>query len=76
MRWKCRIKNPIFWANTILSILTPILAYYGLSAEQLDTWGEVFSLFWKAIQNPYVVSLIAVSLWNNIFNPTTNGIKD
>lgn len=76
MRWKCRIKNPIFWANTILSILTPILAYYGLSAEQLDTWGEVFGLFWRAIQNPYVVSLIAVSLWNNIFNPTTNGIKD
>lgn len=76
MNWQSRFKNPIFWVNTLLAILTPIFAYYGLSAEQLTTWKSVFQLFINSVQNPYVVGLICVSLWNNIFNPTTKGFTD
>ena len=76
MNWKTRFKNPIFWVNTFLAIATPILAYFGMSEQDLTTWNSVFTLILDALKNPYVVGLVLVSLWNNIINPVTKGIKD
>lgn len=76
INWSVRAKNPIFWVNVLLSVATPILGYYGLTVESLTTWNSIFDVGYRAIQNPYVVGLIVVSLWNTIINPTTKGIKD
>lgn len=42
---KTKMKDPVFWVNTFLAFATPIYAYYNVSTAQLDTWGEVFRLF-------------------------------
>ena len=73
---KVRFKNPVFIAQFILAIFTPILAYAGLTAQDLTTWKALFDLIIGAISNPYVLSLVAVSVWNAINDPTTKGIGD
>ena len=76
INWVERIKNPIFWVNTILAIVMPIIAYYGMSAKDFTTWESIFKIILDALKNPYVLGLAFVSLWNNIINPVTKGIAD
>lgn len=76
MNWKIRIKNPVWWVQIILAILTPILAYAGLSAQDLTTWNTLGTLILNALKNPYVLSLVAVSVWNACNDPTSSGITD
>lgn len=76
MNFKVRFKNPVFIAHFVLAILTPILAYTGLTAQDITSWSLLGEILIGAIKNPYVLSLIAVSLWNALNDPTTAGIKD
>ena len=71
-----RVKNPVFWVQIVLSILTPVLAYAGLTAQDLTTWGKLGELIVKAVSNPYVLSLVVVSVWNTLNDPTTKGLGD
>lgn len=74
--WKVRVKNPLLLSQIALSIFAPILAYFGLTAEDLTTWESVFDLIINALSNPYVVFTIFISLWNAINNPTVKGLGD
>ena len=74
VNFKVRFKNPVFIAQFILAIFTPILAYAGLTAADLTTWKALGDLIIGAISNPYVLSLVAVSVWNCINDPTTPGL--
>ena len=76
MNFKVRFKNPVFIVQIILAILTPILAYAGLTYQDLTTWQKLGELLLGAISNPYVLGLIAVSVWNALNDPTTAGVKD
>lgn len=76
INWKVRFKNPVFWVQVLVSILVPILTYFGLEAKDLTTWNSLFDLLFKAVSNPYVVSMIAVSLFNAINDPVTKGLSD
>ena len=76
MNLKIRFKNPVFIVQIILAILTPILAYAGLTFQDLTTWKALGDLLLGAISNPYVLGLIAVSVWNALNDPTTSGVKD
>jgi phi LC3 family holin len=76
MNLKVRFKNPIFIAQLILAILTPILAYAGLTLQDLTSWGALAEILIGAIKNPYVLGLIAVSVWNALNDPTTAGFLD
>lgn len=76
MNLKVRFKNPVFIVQIILAILTPILAYAGLTYQDLTTWQKLGELLLDAISNPYVLGLIAVSVWNALNDPTTSGVKD
>lgn len=73
---KIRLKNPVFIAQIVLAVLTPILAYAGLTAQDLTTWGALGKLLLNAVFNPYVLSLVVVSVWNAINDPTTSGVAD
>ena len=76
MNFKVRFKNPIFIAQLILAILTPILAYAGLTVQDLTSWKMLGEILLEAIKNPYVLGLIAVSVWNALNDPTTAGVTD
>ena len=76
MNLKVRFKNPIFIAQFILAILTPILAYAGLTLQDLTTWNALGKLLIDALRNPYVLGLIVVSVWNALNDPTTAGVTD
>lgn len=76
MNLKVRFKNPVFWVQIILAVLTPILAYAGLTAKDLTTWPTLGNLLLGAISNPYVLGLVAVSVWNALTDPTTAGVTD
>lgn len=76
INWKVRFKNPTFWISVAIAIFTPILAYMGITAEDLTTWQSVAALFKEAVSNPYMLLLIAVSVYNAVIDPTTKGISD
>lgn len=76
INWKVRFKNPVFIAQLILSVLTPILAYAGLTIQDITTWGALGNLLVSALSNPYVLGLVIVSVWNAVNDPTTAGVSD
>ena len=76
MNLKVRFKNPVFIAQLILAILTPILAYAGLTVQDLTSWQALGEILLGAIRNPSVLGLIVVSVWNALNDPTTAGITD
>lgn len=73
---KVRFKNPMFYAQLILSVLTPILTYMGLTATDITTWAMLGDILLQAISNPYVLSLVLVSVYNALVDPTTKGFGD
>ena len=73
---KVRFRNPVFIAQLILAVLTPILAYAGLTMQDLTTWKALGELLLGAVKNPYVLSLVVVSVFNAFTDPTTAGVKD
>ena len=79
MNLKVRVKNPVFWVQIVLSILTPVLAYAGLTAQDLTTWSKVSRLPLCSIlstSQPSGASGKAVSVWNTLNDPTTKGLGD
>ena len=76
MNIKVRVKNLVFWVQILLSILTPILAYAGLTAQDLTTWAKLGEVLIMALSNPYVLGLVALSVGNALNDPTTKGITD
>lgn len=76
INWKVRIKNPQFIAQIVISIFVPILGYAGLTAQDLTSWAILLDLIIDAISNPYVLMIVAVSVYNAIQDPTTAGITD
>ena len=76
INWKIRFKNPVFYMQLILAVLTPVLAYMGLTVKDLTTWAAVGNVLVQAVSNPYVLALVLVSVWNAVNDPTTTGISD
>lgn len=78
INWKVRFnkENIMFITQVIVSVVVPILTYFGLQASDLTTWGAVWNTFVQAVSNPYVVIMALVSLFNAITDPTTKGIWD
>ena len=73
---KVRLNNPVFYVQLFLSVFTPILAYLGLNASDITTWSMFFDVIGQAVSNPYVLSLVAVSVYNSLVDPTTKGVGD
>ena len=78
INWKVRFnkENILFIAQVIISVVVPILTYFGLQASDLTTWEKVWETFIAAISNPYVVVMALMSLFNAITDPTTKGVGD
>ena len=76
INWKVRLKNPVFLVQIAAAVFVPILAYFGLSWEDMTTWSAVIELLKNAVQNPVVLLSAAVSVFNAVNDPTTAGICD
>lgn len=76
INWKLRFKNPLFVAQLGMSVLVPILAYAGLTVQDLTTWKSLGDLLLGALSNPYVLGLVSISVYNAILDPTTKGVND
>lgn len=76
MNFKVRFKNPVFIAQLILAILTPILVYANLTVQDITSWAILGNVLFGAIKNPYVLGMVAVSVWNALNDPTTAGLRD
>ena len=76
MNLKVRFRNPVFIAQIFLSVLMPVLTYSGLTVQDITTWQTLGNLLYNALGNPYVLGLIAVSVWNALTDPTTAGLGD
>ena len=76
INWKVRFKNPVWLAQIVLAIFAPIMAYAGLTAQDITTWGAVLDLLREAVTNPYVLGMVLVSVWNAVNDPTTKGVTD
>lgn len=76
INWKIRVKNVSFWVSVALAVFTPILAYMGLTAQDMTTWSALGNMLLNAIKNPYILLMVAVSVYNTIIDPTSTGITD
>ena len=76
LNWKIRVKNISFWISIAIAVITPILAYMGLTMQDITTWAALGDVLLVAVQNPYVLMLVAVSVYNAVIDPTTTGVTD
>lgn len=79
INWKTRIKHPYFWVGAISSILTPVLAYMGLTIQDVTTWPEIIDILKHMVSNPYmlIVALGSLLTFLGVTNdPTTSSIGD
>lgn len=76
INWKVRAKNPVFWFNVVIAILMPILAYMGISWQDVTSWAALGGILFGAIKNPVIVVAVIVSVVNVLNDPTTKGWGD
>ena len=76
INWRVRIKNPAFWVSIAIAIVTPILAYFGLTAQDMTSWGAIWDVIVQAVSNPYILLMVAVSVYNAVIDPTSTGVTD
>ena len=76
MNFKVRANNIAFWANVVMAVVAPVLAYFGLTLADLTTWAKVWEVTVQAVSNPYVLILAGVGIWNALIDPTTVGWGD
>lgn len=62
------------WKTPIVATVEQVLK--DLKLQDLTTWSKVGELIVGAVSNPYVLSLVAVSVWNTLNDPTTKGLGD
>lgn len=76
INWKIRFKNPMFYVQIGIAILTPILAYTGMVFADLTEWSTISALIQQAYSNPYLLGLVVASVFNSTIDPTVKGLKD
>lgn len=76
INWKVRLKNPSFWVSIVIAVFTPILAYMGITAQDITSWAALGDVLLQAVSNPYILIMVAVSVYNAVVDPTSTGVTD
>lgn len=76
MNLRVRLKNPVFWVQLLIGIAATVLAYAGLTAADLTSWGQAWDVVRQALTNPYCLFLVACNIWSALNDPTTSGLTD
>ena len=70
INWKVRFKNPVFWIGLAGAVMTPILAYSGMSYADLTTWDSIRDLAASVVENPFAPNRTAYQAF-----PQMKGVK-
>lgn len=78
VNWKVRFtkKNTAFLVRFAAALLVPVLAYMGLSYEDITSWGTLGAVLVDFVKNPFLIGLTLVNALNLIPDPTTKGLSD
>ena len=76
INWKIRFKNPVFYIQLIVSIISSIFTYMGITASEITSWYKLFEIIRQAFSNPYIIFIMVISIYNFLIDPTTKGISD
>ena len=76
INWKVRANNPQFWFQIFLAIAVPIGTYFGVTGKDITSWNVLVDLIGQAVSNPYVIAMVAVSVYNAVNDPSTKGVRD
>ena len=76
INWKVRLKNPTFWVQIVIAIISPILVGLGVQWQDMTTWAALWDAFVNAVSNPVIVVSVIGSVWARITDPTTKGTAD
>lgn len=76
INWKVRLKNPTFWAQIIIAVISPILVGLGVQWQDMTTWAALWDALRNAVSNPVIVVSVIGSVWACITDPTTTGTSD
>ena len=76
INWKVRANNPQFWFQIFLAIAVPIGTYFGVTGKDVISWKVLIDLIGQAVSNPYVIAMVAVSVYNAVNDPSTKGVRD
>lgn len=76
INWKVRMKNPLFWVEVGLAVISTALVYNSLEPQDLTSWNGLGNLIVGIISNPYLLFMCGVSVFNAVNDPTTKGLKD
>ena len=76
INWKVRANNPQFWFQIFLAIAVPIGTYFGVTGKDVTSWKVLIDLIGQAVSNPYVIAIVAVSVYNAVNDPSTKGVRD
>ena len=76
INWKVRMKNPLFWAQIAVAIVSPILVGLGMQWSDMTTWQTLGGALLRAASNPVIVVAMVASVWTALTDPTTKGFGD
>lgn len=76
INWKVRLKNPTFWVQIVIAIISPILVGLGVQWQDMTTWATLCDALRNAVSNPVIVVSVIGSVWACITDPTTKGTAD
>lgn len=76
INWTVRLRNPVWWAQIAVAVVSPILVGLGLQWQDMTTWMALGTALTRAVSNPVIVVAIIGSVWTAVTDPTTKGIKD
>ena len=66
INWKIRFKNPVFYIQLIVSIISSIFAYMGITASEITSWYKLFEIIRQAFSNPYIIFIMVISIYIQI----------
>ena len=76
INFKVRARNPLFWAQIAVAIVSPILVGLGMQWSDMTTWQTLGGALMRAVSNPVIVVAMIASVWTALTDPTTKGFSD
>ena len=76
INWKIRFKNPVFYIQLIVSIISSIFAYMGITASEITSWYKLFEIIRQAFSNQYINFIMVISIYKFLIDNTKKVIRD